>query len=117
MSEANESGRAALGARLAKIRDYQGFTQEDVSKALKIPRAAVSEIETGRRKVGALELAALARIYSLPVAYLLDEPACGPPGTSALISAAAGLDDDDKAELMRFAEYLHFRRVHRAAQL
>ena len=45
-----------LAERLKEERDYLGLSQEQVANALGIPRAAVSAIETGRRKVSGLEV-------------------------------------------------------------
>src|SRR5580658_10954072 len=52
-----------LAERIKAERDYLGLSQEQVAAALGIPRAAVSAIETSRRKVSGLELARLAALF------------------------------------------------------
>jgi transcriptional regulator with XRE-family HTH domain len=108
-----DADQVALGARLRNIRDYQGFTQEQVAQALGVLRPIVSMIEGGARRVTAADLKKLSRLYSLPVAYLLDEPVDLPAGSAALQMMLPGLDELDRVELLRFAQYLHYRKAHR----
>jgi transcriptional regulator with XRE-family HTH domain len=107
----NDAEKQALGKRLRKLREYQGYTQEAVAQALGLMRPSVSMIEEGRRNLTALELSRLSRLYSLPVAYLLDEPADVPRGGSETLQALAGLPEEDRAEVLRFAEFLRFRKA------
>jgi transcriptional regulator with XRE-family HTH domain len=106
------SDRAALADRLREAREYLGFSQDDVAKALNIPRSAVSLIETGQRRVEALELKALAKIYQTSVGALTgeDAPAKLPEDVAHLARAAAKLTDTDRMELRRFAEFLGSRK-------
>ena len=57
----------SMGARLRQAREYLGLSQEAVAEALGVPRASVSAMESGRRKVSSLELRALARLYKRPL--------------------------------------------------
>lgn len=109
----------ALGTRLKEIREYLNLSQQHVASATGIPRTAVSDIERGQRKVDSLELRKFSRLYRYPVGYLLGEETdngtdIGP--ASALGRAVIGLDDDDRAELMRFAEFLRFNAHTRRAE-
>ncbi len=52
-----------LAKRLREARERAGFTQEDAAKALGLVRPAISQIESGRRKVSSIELIALSRLY------------------------------------------------------
>lgn len=63
--------QAKIGARLKEAREYVGLFQEDVASALGIPRASVSALESGKRRVTGLEVRRLARIYRKPVGWLL----------------------------------------------
>jgi transcriptional regulator with XRE-family HTH domain len=45
-----------LGARVRHVRRDVGFKQREVAKVLHIPRSAVSELESGRRGMSAVEL-------------------------------------------------------------
>ena len=65
--------QAKIGARLKEAREYVGLLQEDVASALGIPRASVSALESGKRRVTGLEVRRLARIYRRPVGWLLGE--------------------------------------------
>jgi transcriptional regulator with XRE-family HTH domain len=100
-----------LGARLREIREYLGISQQSVAVATGIPRTAVSDIERGRRKVDSLELRKLSKLYRYPVSYLLGESGAD-EGEAAPVSALARvfdeLTDQDRQEVLRFAEYLRF---------
>ncbi|HOU23499.1 MAG TPA: helix-turn-helix transcriptional regulator [Anaerolineae bacterium] len=98
----------ALGARLKGIREYLNLSQHDVATATGIPRSAVSDIERGNRKVDSLELRKFARLYRYPVGYLLGEEAVEESPVSALARAVVDLTSDDRAEVLRFAEFLRF---------
>jgi transcriptional regulator with XRE-family HTH domain len=103
-----------LGERLKKTREYLGMSQQYVAHNTGIPRTAVSDIERGNRRVDSLELKKLARLYSLPVSYFLDEQEHADAGEHALAGlprALAGLTDGDKAEILKFADYLKFKRI------
>ena len=67
--------RQLLGERLREAREYVGLKQEEVARHLDIPRSALSHIEAGQRKVDALELARMARLYQRPVAWFTGEQA------------------------------------------
>ena len=104
--------RQILGSRLREAREYLKLSQDEVAKALDLPRSAVSLMETGQRKVDAIELKHLAEIYQRPVGYFTGEgPEPGPvPETiQHLARAAAKLTDRDREELLRFAEFLQSR--------
>lgn len=100
-----------LGARLKEIREYLGISQQNVAGATGIPRTAVSDIERGQRKVDSLELRKFSKLYRYPVSYLLGESAAA-EGAAEPVSALArvfdGLTEQDRQEVVRFAEYLRF---------
>lgn len=103
-----------LGARLRQTRDYLGMSQQFVSDNTGIPRSAVSDIERGERRVDSLELKKLARLYSRPVSYFLDEQEDADVGEHVLAGlprALVGLTDGDKQEVLNFAEFLRFKRA------
>jgi transcriptional regulator with XRE-family HTH domain len=103
-----------LGERLKATREYLGMSQQYVSQNTGIARSAVSDIERGMRRVDSLELKKIARLYSLPTTYFLDESADADVGEHALAGlprALAGLTDGDVAEVMQYAKYLRFKRI------
>lgn len=61
-----------LGAKIKKIRESLGLSQESLAKSLGISRVAVSQIENGDRKTSAEEIAKLSRILNLQSDILLD---------------------------------------------
>jgi transcriptional regulator with XRE-family HTH domain len=81
---------------------------------LGVPRSALSNIETGQRKIEAMELKRLAALYKKPLTYFTGEP--GPPGDALppdvehLARKASKLTSKDRAELARFADFLGSRK-------
>ncbi len=64
-----------LGLRLRAMREKRGLTQEVVGEALRLPRTAVTNIETGSRAISTLELTKLADLYECsPASFLEDRP-------------------------------------------
>lgn len=95
-----------LGARLKEAREYIGLKQEQVATHLGIPRTAVSEIESGKRTVSAIELAKLAHLFQRPVQYFTGDDPAVPADVAFLARTATALSNSDRQELQRFAEFL-----------
>jgi transcriptional regulator with XRE-family HTH domain len=107
-----EDDREKLATRLREAREYLGLSQEVAAKHLGIGRAAISLIESGDRKVNAIELARLAKLYQRPIGYFTDERSVAagePPQLDLLKRAAAKLSAKDRDEVVRFAEFLRDR--------
>jgi hypothetical protein len=68
-------------------------------------------IEAGQRKVDAIELQKLAETYQRPIRFFIDEatPTPIPEVVQHLARAASKLTDQDREELLRFAEFLQAR--------
>ena len=112
VSEADDAERRRLVERLRDARKYVGLNQEEAATILKLPRTAVTDIESGQRKVEALELKRLAELYRQPVSYFTGEDAAAAPLTADvahLARQAASLSPKDREELGRFAEFLRAR--------
>lgn len=110
----DQASRQELGERLKEARRYLGLKQDEVAQYLKIQRSALSEIEAGNRRVEALELNRLAKLYRQPVTYFMgedDAAASLPVDVAHLARQAADLSRKDRDELGRFAEYLRARAV------
>jgi transcriptional regulator with XRE-family HTH domain len=105
-SDGDEAEQAKLGARLKEAREYIGLLQEDVATALGIPRTSVHALEAGKRKVTGLELRRLARLYRRPVGWLLGEEETELNDAEPLFRATAALSEEDKEQVLRFAEFL-----------
>ena len=108
----DEAERRRLGDRLRQAREYVGYSQDEVATFLNVPRTAVTNMESGQRKVEALELKRLAELFRQPVGYFTgeDEAAAALPADVAhLARQAAKLSVKDREELERFAEFLKAR--------
>lgn len=113
-ADTDHDERRRLGDRLREARKYLGLKQEEVATYLKIPRTALTDIENGQRRVEVIELARLAKLYRQPVAYFTgeDDVSSGLPiDVAHLARKAAGLSQQDRDELGRFAEYLRTRSL------
>lgn len=111
--DAKVDDRKPLGGRLREAREYLGFSQEEVANFIGVSRSALSLIETGQRKVDALELKKLAGLYKRPVGYFTGEEA-GEISFGAdvkhLARKVAELSPDDREELARFVDFLRAKK-------
>jgi transcriptional regulator with XRE-family HTH domain len=106
--------RRRLGKLLREAREYRGLAQDEVAHHLSVPRTALTNIESGQRRVDALELKKLADLYKQPVSHFTGEDEAGdalPADVAHLARKAAKLSIKDREELERFAEYLRARSV------
>jgi transcriptional regulator with XRE-family HTH domain len=99
-------GAQALARRLRESREYLGLSQETVADQLGVPRASVSAMEAGKRKVSSMELRDLARLYRTSVEQLLGEEPEQDPVAGALYRTARNLTHEDREQVLRFAEFL-----------
>ena len=110
--EDDDAARRRLGERLRESRKYLGLKQEEVAAYLKIGRTALTDIESGQRRVEAIELTRLAQLYRQSVGYFTGEDeasAALPVDVAHLARRVADLSAEDREELSRFAEYLRSR--------
>jgi transcriptional regulator with XRE-family HTH domain len=73
MNDTEAARRTLIAERLKEARKLAGVSQGHVAKLLGLHRPSISEIEAGNRRVSADELARLADIYDVSVAWLLGE--------------------------------------------
>lgn len=104
---AEEARAQLLATRLREVREYLGLSQQYVADKTGIARSAVSDIERGMRKVDSLELRKLARLYMYPVGYFLGEEGVDEE-VRALARAVTDLTENDRAEVVRFAQFLRY---------
>ena len=110
--DGDEEERRRLGDRLREARKYLGLKQEEVATYLKIPRTGLTDIENGQRRVEAIELTRLARLYRQSVGYFTGEDEASaslPADVAHLARRVADLSAQDREELGRFADYLRTR--------
>lgn len=101
--------REEMASRLKEAREYLGLSQDDVAAALKLSRPAVTNIESGNRKVEAVELDQLAKLYSRSVSYFLSGEQAETISSDKVAFYARtfkGLTEKDLGEVARFAEFL-----------
>jgi transcriptional regulator with XRE-family HTH domain len=103
-----DTARRMLAERLRDAREHRGLSQEAVARQLGLPRPAISHIENGHRRVEALELTELARIYDRPLSYFTTD--AREAQLERLVRATAELAEADRDEVLRFAEELKRRR-------
>ncbi len=73
----NRLSQEKIGQRLTGLRKRRGFSQEDLSKAVKISRSSITQIELGNRNVNIMELQRL----SIVLRFSLDDFVSGDFGT------------------------------------
>jgi transcriptional regulator with XRE-family HTH domain len=106
-SASEETESQQLAKRLREVREYLNLSQQFVADKTGIPRSAVSDIERGARKVDSLELRKLARLYMYPVGFFLGDEEAG-DDVRALARAVTDLTEGDRAEVVRFAQFLRY---------
>lgn len=90
--------------RLRIAREQAGLSQGQVARLLDWHRPTISEIEAGRRRVAAEEIAAFARIYSVSVTWLTaSEPDQGDldPRVQLAARELAKLDPEDLDKVLK----------------
>ncbi|MGO1049161.1 helix-turn-helix domain-containing protein [Crossiella sp. CA198] len=79
---------AGIGERVRMARAGSRRTQDEVAAVLGVDRFSISRMESGGRKVSALELAQLAEFFEVPMGYFLGEEA------PAVVSRRTALSED-----------------------
>lgn len=104
----DEQAWTELGERLRGSREYLGLSQGEVADQMNLSRPAITNIESGRRKVSTFELARLARLYRQSYDYFLGEApeVAEDETTGALFRTTRDLSDGDKEQVLRFAQFL-----------
>lgn len=112
MTMTEQTSRELLGEKIKEVREYLGYSQDEVASVLRISRSAVSLIESGQRKVDVLELQKIASLFERPLSDFTgertSEAGVGAP-ISVLARMASDLNKEDLEELRKFAEYLQAR--------
>lgn len=91
-----EEKRMEIATRLRAAREQAGLSQGQVAKLLDMQRPTVSEIEAGRRRVNAEEIALFAEAYDVSSQWLIDNTAAVPDPMVELAARELGkLKADD----------------------
>jgi transcriptional regulator with XRE-family HTH domain len=108
----SDQDRIRLGELLKQAREYLELSQDEVARQMNLPRTAISLLESGQRRVEALELKKFAEIYQRPVAYFTGDQEISSAlnqDVEHLARTAKSLSNRDREELARFAEFLSTR--------
>jgi transcriptional regulator with XRE-family HTH domain len=105
--------REEIAGRLRMARETVGLSQGQVAKRLNMHRPTISEIEAGRRRVSAEEIAILAGLYGIDANWIT-EGSKGSVGDNDRILLAARqlskLKDKDLERLMQLIQMLRGSR-------
>lgn len=111
MTELDSTKRAQIAERLKEARKLAGLSQSHVAKILGLHRPSVTEMESGNRRVSADELARLAEIYDVSVAWLLGETSetldAQDPRLELAARELSKLKPDDLERLLKLLAALH----------
>jgi transcriptional regulator with XRE-family HTH domain len=67
-----ELAGTTLPSRLREARRHAGFSASLVARKIRVRRAAIHEMESGKRKVSGQELIRLANLYGVSPSWLID---------------------------------------------
>jgi transcriptional regulator with XRE-family HTH domain len=107
---APDEQRVQMAARLKEAREYLGLSQDQTAMVLKISRPAVSNIESGARKVEAVELDQLSQLYGRSVSYFLSGVDTDQTPSDKVAFYARTLKDLSKRDLNEVARFADFLR-------
>jgi transcriptional regulator with XRE-family HTH domain len=97
--------RMELAARVARAREGAELSQAEVAGELRLPRSAVSKMETGEQRIEGIVLARMARLYGVSVSELLAEESereRSVPPAEALLRSAGDVSSGDRRMLDEF---------------
>ena len=98
-----------LGERLRQARELAGFAQGEAAQALGITSAALSQYEGGKRRIEALKLDRIARLYGVSITYFFADVqvALQTDWEMALRSLAFTLSAIGKAGIAKLIQRIH----------
>ena len=109
------SGRQAIASRLRLARENAGLTQGQVAKKVGWHRPTLSEVEAGRRRVSADEVANLAHLYGVSINWLLGEEQEADSTSDRASLAARELGKLTEEDLDRLLELIQSLKTSRGA--
>lgn len=89
-----------LGKMIRKIREEISLSQDELAAKIGLPRPAISQIESGQRKVSADELLKLSEILNVPLGQLMG---VDPPPQISIVKDSSGTAYAAKREEMRIS--------------
>ncbi len=107
-AEASEL-REQIAGRLRMARETSGLSQGQVAKRLEMHRPTISEIEAGRRRVSAEEIAVFAELYGIDANWITEGSKRSLGDNDKILLAArqlSKLKDKDLDRLMHLIQML-----------
>ncbi len=102
----HEPTRELIRERLRAARERAGLSQGQTAKLMDMHRPTISEIEAGRRRVAADELARFADLYGVSLPWLAgtkeDAPDLSDPRLAVVARELQKLKPDDVERVMQF---------------
>jgi transcriptional regulator with XRE-family HTH domain len=86
-----------IGLRIKVLREKTGMSQDALARKMRLPRPAISQIESGARKIATDELLRLSQIFHIPVDDLLN------PGKEPEVRLYEGKEDKSPKPQMRIS--------------
>lgn len=88
---------AKIGRRIKELRDKAEMSQDALARTMKLPRPAISQIESGARKIATDELVKLSQIFHVTVDDLLN------PGKEPEVCLHKGKEEKAAKQQMRIS--------------
>ena len=101
--------REEIAKRLRLAREAAGLSQGQVAKRLELHRPTVSEIEAGRRRVSAEEIACFANLFNVDVNWIMNG-AKAVEDSDKIVLAARQLSKLKEKDVDRLIELLQMLR-------
>lgn len=106
-----------IGQRLRVAREQASFSQADVAGELGVTAAAVSQYESGKRRIDAVLLDRLCRLYGVPAGFVLEGVVVIPDWEAALRARQQALSQAGKAGISLLIQKVRdFEDLHRGAK-
>ena len=114
-----------VGDKIKALRKSMGLTQTDLGEKVGVKKNAVSKWECGRvEDIPTSTIKALANLFNVPPSYLIDDDKEAPTSNSersvsdaelkfALWGDCEDVDDDDLADVRRYAAFVRERKKER----
>jgi transcriptional regulator with XRE-family HTH domain/Zn-dependent peptidase ImmA (M78 family)/predicted RNase H-like HicB family nuclease len=96
-----------LGQRLRVARERAGMTQTEAAQFIDVTSAALNQYESGKRRVDALSLERLARLYGVPLRSLFGEEVVQTDWEEALRLGCETISTSSKAGIGRLIEKVY----------
>lgn len=106
----SKSRTEGVAERLRQAREAAGLSQGQAARKMNLHRPTVTEIEAGRRKVTAAELAELSSIYGVSVQWIVSGADEDSSANTKLLLAARELSRMSDADLDRLMSMLKMLR-------